>query len=85
MNVSELQRQIEVTRHDLDETLEALHAKVSPGLRLRAAWDATQTTSLSAVQSGVGWAISHPFAVLGIAAAVVFGVCFRSGLRRRPR
>jgi Protein of unknown function (DUF3618) len=82
MNVSELQREIELTRHELDETLEALHTKVSPRLRLRAAWDATQATSLSAARSGVGWAIAHPFAVLGVAAAVVFTVCFRSDLRR---
>ncbi|MFL6600376.1 MAG: DUF3618 domain-containing protein [Steroidobacteraceae bacterium] len=82
MNVSELQREIELTRHELDETLEALHAKVSPSLRLRAAWDTTQATSVSAVRSGVGWAIAHPITVLGIAAAVVFTVSFRSDLRR---
>jgi hypothetical protein len=82
MNVDDMQRQIEVTRQELDQTLEALQAKLSPRLRLKAAWGATQATSLDAVRSGIGWATSHPGAVLGIGAAVVFAICFRPDVRR---
>jgi hypothetical protein len=82
MSIGDLQRQIEVTRHELDQTLEALQAKLSPRRRLRAAWDTTQATSLSAVRSGAGWAISHPAAVLAISAAVVFAIWFRPDVRR---
>ena len=82
MNVDELQHQVEVTRHELDQTLGALEAKLSPRVRLRAAWDTTQATSLGAVRSGVGWAMSHPVAVLAIGAAVVLAVWFRPEVRR---
>jgi hypothetical protein len=85
MNIGDLQRDIEVTRHELDQTLEALHAKVSPRLRLRAAWDATQATSLGAVRRGAGWAIAHPVSVLAIGAAVVFAISFGPEVRRRFR
>lgn len=81
MNIDDMQREVEATRDELDQTLEALQAKLSPRLRLRAAWDTTQATSLGAVRSGVGWAISHPVAVLAIGAAVVLAVCFKPQVR----
>ena len=82
MTIGELEREIEVTRHELDRTLGALQARLSPRVRLRAAWDATQTTSVSAARSAAGWAISHPAAVLAIGAVVVFAICFRPDVRR---
>jgi hypothetical protein len=82
MNIADIEQHIEVTRHELDQTLETLQAKLSPRQRLRAALDATQTASLGAVRSGVGWAISHPVMVLAIGAAAVFAVCFRPEVRR---
>jgi hypothetical protein len=82
MNIADMQRQIDVTRDELDQTLEALQAKLSPRVRLRAALNATQQASRGAVRSGVGWAVAHPGLVLAIAAAAVFAVCFRSEVRR---
>jgi hypothetical protein len=82
MNIGEMQHQIELTRNELDQTLEALQAKLSPRLRLRAAWDATQATGLDAIRRGTGWAIAHPVSVLAIGAAVVFAILWRPDVRR---
>jgi hypothetical protein len=83
MNIREMEQQIEVTRHELDETLRALQARLSPTRRLRSAWSATRDGGLGAVRSGVGWALAHPVSLFALgAAAVVWAVRHRPDARR---
>lgn len=83
MSIRDLERAIDATRHDLNQTLHALQARLSPTRRLEAAWGATQASGAGAVRGGVTWAISHPVSVLAIGAVVVLAVCARPVGRRR--
>lgn len=83
MKIADLEQQIDVTRRELDQTLQALRARLSPTRRLKAALGATQTAAPGAVRTGVAWAISHPVSVLAIGAALVWAVRGRHEGRRR--
>lgn len=83
MNIHDMEHQIDVTRHELDRTLQALQEKLSPSRRLKAAWGTTQAKSLGAVRTGVNWAISHRVPVLAIGAAVALTIYVRSVRRGR--
>ena len=83
MNIHEMEEQIEVTRHEVDQTLRALHDRLSPSRRLRSAWSTTRAGSLGAVRGGVGWAVHHPSSLLALGAAAVLAVLLRPDTRRR--
>jgi hypothetical protein len=83
MSIRDLEHAIDATRRDLNQTLHALQARLSPIRRLKAAWGATQAGGTGAVRGGVTWAISHPVSVLAIGAVVVLAVCARPVGRRR--
>ena len=82
MNIDTIEHQIEATRHELDQTLTALGARLSPSRRARAAWEIAQQRGAAATRTGVTWASTHPLWALGIAAAVVCSVCLRRPVRR---
>jgi Protein of unknown function (DUF3618) len=81
MNVEPIEHQIEVTRQELDQTLDELQARLSPGRRIKAALHAAQEGGSHALHRGVSWTISHP--VAGLAVAAVFAIAFGPDLRRR--
>jgi Protein of unknown function (DUF3618) len=83
VSIRDLEHAIDTTRNDLNETLQALQARLSPTRRLKAAWGATHTGGAGAVRGGVAWAISHPVSVLAIGALVVLAVGSRPVTRRR--
>ena len=83
MKIDDLEQQIDVTRRELDQTLHALQARLSPTRRLKAALGATQAAAPRAVRTGVAWAISHPVSVFAIGAALIWAVCGRPEARRR--
>lgn len=83
MSIQDLEQQIDVTRHELDQTLHALQDRLSPARRFKAAWGATKTSGAGAVRNGVAWAISHPVSVLAIGAAVVLAIWARPDVRQR--
>jgi hypothetical protein len=83
LSIRDLEQAIDSTRNDLNQTLHALQARLSPTRRVKAAWGATQAGGAGAVRGGLAWAISHPVSVLAIGAVVVLAVCARSVDRRR--
>jgi hypothetical protein len=83
VSIQDLEQAIDSTRNDLNETLHALQARLSPTRRLKAAWGATQAGGAGAVRGGLAWAISHPVSVLAIGALVVLAVCTLPVNRRR--
>jgi hypothetical protein len=82
MKIDDLEQQIDVTRREIDQTLYALQARLSPTRRLKAALGATQAAAPGVVRTGLAWAISHPVSVFAIGAALVWAVCGRPEARR---
>jgi hypothetical protein len=83
MKIQDLEQQIDVTRHELDQTLHALQARLSPARRLKAAWGATRTGGEGAVRTGVAWVAAHPVSAVAIGAALIWAVYARPETRRR--
>ncbi len=77
MSIQDIESAIDATRNDLNQTLHALQARLSPTRRLKAAWGATQAGGAGVVRDGVAWAMRHPASVLAISAVVVLAVCTR--------
>ena len=77
MTIHEMEDEIEMTRRELEQTLQALQARLSPRRRLGEAWGATRTGGRDAVRSAVSWATSHPAQVLAIGAALMLAVAMR--------
>jgi len=83
MSIRELERAIDSTRNDLNQTLHALQERLSPARRFKSAWGATKVSGAGAVRGGLAWAISHPVSVLAIGTVVVLAICSRPIDRRR--
>jgi hypothetical protein len=66
-NLHALEQDIEVTRHDLDATLEALQAKLSPRRRLKEVVSSARASGSLGAQRMIDLARRHPrpLAVLG--------------------
>jgi hypothetical protein len=83
MSIRDLEHAIDSTRNDLNQTLHALQARLSPKRRLKAAWGATRAGGADVARDGVAWAVSHPITVLAIGAVLLLAVCTRP--QARPR
>ena len=77
MTIHEMENEIEVTRHELEQTLQALQTRLSPSRRIKAALGATRSGGRDALRNAFTWALAHPGQVLAIGAAVVLAVSLR--------
>jgi hypothetical protein len=82
--VEELERQIDDTRHALDQTLHTLQFELSPRHQLEQAWHFAKERTGRSYRAGADWATANPVPVVlgavALTAALYFGV---SELRRR--
>jgi len=68
MNPEEIEREIDQTRHALDQTIRTLQFKLSPRHQLEQAWRSTKYRTGRSVRAGTDWAMANP-------ASVALGAC----------
>ena len=82
--IDALEREIEGTRHALDQTLRALQAELSPRHRLEVAWNSAKSRTARGVRSGARWMYANREPVL-LAAIGIAGGLFQIAANFRRR
>jgi len=76
--VEDLERQIDTTRHALDQTLTALQLELSPRHRAQLAWRRAKVRTERSFRVGADWAVANRTAV-SLGAAAVIAACVAAG------
>jgi hypothetical protein len=82
-DLSAMEQNIELTRRDLDETLEALQDRLSPRRRLRAAVQAARETGSTLAQNVTSTARRYRTPALIVSACVLLAIAARAIAQRR--
>jgi hypothetical protein len=83
VNLQQIELEIEATRRELGQTLEALHARLLRARRLKVAWGLTRATSLRTLTGGAKWLAAHPALTLTLGAGLLVArVLVRAGRSR---
>jgi ElaB/YqjD/DUF883 family membrane-anchored ribosome-binding protein len=83
--IGDLEREIEGTRRELDQTLYALQTQLSPRHQLQMGWNYTKRATERTRRAGARWVSSNPMPAMAIAAAVgaALGGAIYLGVKRR--
>ena len=85
--IEDIERQIDATRHALDQTIRALQSELSPRHQIEAAWRTTRQRTGRSLRAGANWATANPAAIaLGslILVATATALTVANQHRRRP-
>ena len=80
--IEDIERQIDATRHALDQTIRALQSELSPRHQIEAAWRSTGRS----LRTGANWATANSAAIaLGALVLVATATAFTIASRQRQR
>jgi hypothetical protein len=75
--IERLERQSELTRRRLDQTLDDLQLHLSPRYQFHRAWSATKDSSTRTLRRTGRWVSAHPLTLLTLGVLLLGGVYLR--------